>query len=202
MTISTPARRYGTDRGHLRDTAEAGVAALLRLVGDDPERDGLEETAARWVRAMEQICDPPSPPPSTTLSRTFAAQDVDEMVWAAPLPFTSLCEHHLMVVTGRAWIAYVPTGGRVVGLSKLARVLDYYAARPQLQERMTQQVTTALVEHVTPDAACLVEAEHGCMSARGVRKHGAVMRTSALAGRFRADPATRAEFLSAIGPMG
>lgn len=204
MSISSQTRppAHEQTRGELRDLAERGVAALLRLVGDDPTRPGMEETPARWVRAIEELCDPTSPPPSTTLSRRFVADDVNEMVATGPLPFTSLCEHHLMVVTGRAWIAYLPTRGEVVGLSKLPRVLDYYAARPQLQERMTQQITNALVQHVTLDAACLVEAAHGCMSSRGVHKPGALMRTTALSGRFRTNAATRAEFLAMIGPMG
>lgn len=202
MTIITAQRAAeGDGRGSLRDVAEAGVAAVLRLIGDDPHRPGLEETASRWVHAIQDLCDPSSPHPSASLSRKFPAKDVDEMVAVGPLDFTSLCEHHLMVVTGRAWIAYLPSGGEVVGLSKLPRVLDWYAARPQLQERMTQQITDALVEHVTPDAACLVEASHGCMSARGVRKAGAVMRTTSLTGRFREHAETRAEFLAMVGPI-
>ncbi|MFJ4960243.1 GTP cyclohydrolase I [Streptomyces sp. NPDC088739] len=181
--------------------AEAGVRAALRLVNVNPDEAGVAETPARWLRALVDVCTPHGPDPAEALAKTFHAE-ADEMVAVGPLPFTSLCEHHLMTVTGRAWIAYLPTGGKVVGLSKLPRVLDWYAARPQLQERMTRQVTDALVEYLTPDAACLVEAAHGCMSSRGVRKAGAVMRTTSLTGRFRENSETRAEFMAMIGPMG
>ncbi|MFI7278435.1 GTP cyclohydrolase I [Streptomyces sp. NPDC049879] len=202
MTISTPARALDDVRTDLRTTAEAGVAAALRLVGDDPTRDGLEKTAARWVRALEDLCTPPGPTPAEALAVKFPAGAVDQMVAVGPLPFTSLCEHHLMTITGRAWIAYLPHDGQVVGLSKIPRVLDWVAARPQLQERMTQEVVQSLVDHNGPDAACVIEAAHGCMSSRGVKKSGAVMRTQALAGRFLENAPTRAEFLTMIGPMG
>jgi GTP cyclohydrolase IA len=123
------------------------------------------------------------------------------MVTVGGVPFTSLCEHHLSPFTGRAWIAYLPTDGFVVGLSKLPRLLDHYARRPQVQERLAQQVTASLVEHVGPDAACVLDGVHTCMSTRGAMKPGAVMRSSSLTGKFRDDPAVRAEFLAMVGTV-
>lgn len=204
-TTTTPAAAVPPpydQRAALRAQAEVGIRAALQLIGEDPDRQGLYGTPARWVRALEDLCPQDVVEPAVALAVKFDAGAADQMVAVGPLPFTTLCEHHLMTVTGRAWIAYLPHDGQVVGLSKIPRVLDYYAARPQLQERMTHQVVQALVNHNGPDAACVLEAAHGCMSSRGVRKTGAVMRTQALAGRFLERPATRAEFLAMIGPMG
>jgi GTP cyclohydrolase IA len=190
------------DRLRLRATAEDGVRAMLRLMGDDPARDGLKRTPHRVVKAMLEMTTPPLPDdPGELLATKFDCKQVDQMVTVGGVSFTSLCEHHLSPFTGRAWIAYLPSDGFVVGLSKLPRVLDYYAARPQVQERLAQQVTAALVEHVGPDAACVLDGVHSCMSTRGARKPGAVMRSSSLTGKFRDDPAVRAEFLAMVGTV-
>lgn len=190
------------DEGTLVAVAEAGVRALLQLIGDDPDRDGLQRTPYRVVKAMREQCTPPVPLlPGELLATKFDCKQVDQMVTVGGIPFTSLCEHHLSPFTGKAWIAYLPTDGFVVGISKLPRLLDYYAHRPQVQERLAQQVTAALVEHVGPDAACVLDGVHTCMSTRGANKPGAVMRSSSLTGKFRDDPAVRAEFLSMVGTV-
>lgn len=196
-TALTPA-----DEDTLLAAAEAGVRAMLQLMGEDPDRDGLQRTPYRVVKAMREHCTPPSPlQPAELLATKFDCKQVDQMVTVGGVPFTSLCEHHLSPFTGRAWIAYLPTDGYVVGLSKLPRLLDHYARRPQVQERLAQQVTDALVEHVGPDAACVLDGVHTCMSTRGAMKPGAVMRSSSLTGKFRDDPAVRAEFLAMVGTV-
>jgi GTP cyclohydrolase I len=186
----------------LRDTAEAGVRALLQLMGEDPDRDGLARTPARVVKSMLEMTTPRhAATPGDLLSVTFDCKGVDQMVTVGAVAFTSLCEHHLSPFTGRAWIAYLPTGGKVVGLSKLPRLLDYYAARPQVQERLAQQVTDAIGEHLSPNAACVLDGVHTCMSVRGACKPGASMRSTSLTGRFKDHAPTRAEFLAMVGPV-
>lgn len=190
------------DEGTLTAAAEAGIRALLQLMGQDPDRDGLLRTPHRVVKAMREAATPPHDfTPAELLGTKFDCKGVDQMVTVGSIAFRSLCEHHLSPFTGKAWIAYLPTGGSVVGLSKLPRLLDYYAARPQVQERLAQQVTDALVEHVTPDTACVLDGVHTCMSTRGACKPGAVMRSSSLTGKFRDDPAVRAEFLAMVGTV-
>lgn len=186
----------------LTAAAEAGIRALLHLMGQDPDRDGLQRTPHRVIKAMREATTPPHPhTPEELLSTQFDCKGVDQMVTVGSIPFTSLCEHHLAPFTGKAWIAYLPTGGSVVGLSKLPRLLDYYAARPQVQERLAQQVTDALTEHVTPDTACVLDGTHTCMTVRGASKPGTVMRSSSLTGKFRDHPAVRAEFLAMVGTV-
>lgn len=182
----------------LRSYAEQGVAALLALVGEDPNREGLADTPARVVRAFLEMCCRPGDP-AQLLTRVFTDTDAptDEMVSVGPIPFASLCEHHLLPFTGQAWVAYVPSGDRVVGLSKLARLVEHFACRPQVQERMTTQIADSLDEHLKPrGAGVILAATHTCMSLRGIRKVGAVMKTSKLVGDFKTDAAMRAEFLS------
>lgn len=186
------------DPALLRAEAESGVRALLALMGEDPDRDGLTETPARMVKAWLELAEAPGDP-ATLLGKVFSdvAYPTDELVAVGPVPFTSICEHHLLPFTGTAWIAYLPSERGVVGLSKLPRLLDHYAKRPQVQERLTTQVADALVAHLEPEAAaCVVHATHTCMSLRGVQKQGSVMVTSVLRGRFKTDPAMRAEFLA------
>lgn len=186
----------------LRHTAENGIRALLQLMGDDPDREGLRRTPHRVINALLEATHPPHPAtPAELLATTFEATHIDQMVTVGHIPFTSLCEHHLAPFTGTAWIAYLPTGNRVVGLSKLPRLLDHYAARPQLQERLAQQVTTAITTHLAPDAACVIDGTHTCMTTRGARKPGAVMRSTSLTGKFRHDAAVRAEFLRMTGAV-
>ncbi len=193
-------RRARASVAHVNDVtlAEQGIAALLRMLGRDPDTDpGVADTPQRFVRALREM-GTSTTSPASLLSTTFADTGYDTMVAVGPIPFVSLCEHHLLPFPGTAWIAYVPgEHGRVVGLSKLPRLLDHYAARPQVQERLTAQVADALVEHLDPaGAACLIRAEHGCMAHRGVRKPGASMVTSVLRGVMLDRPETRAEFLA------
>lgn len=174
--------------------AHAGIRSLLLLMGDDPDRDGLQDTPGRVVRALLEMSAGLQLDPAATLGTTFDEQS-DEMVVVTGIQFVSLCEHHLLPFSGVAAVGYLPSG-RVVGLSKLARLVDLYARRPQVQERMTGQITAALDTHVpSSGSACVLAATHSCMSCRGVRKT-ATMVTSSLTGAFRDEPATRAEFLA------
>jgi GTP cyclohydrolase I len=175
-----------------------GIRALLRIMGEDPDRDGLVETPARVLAAYRELARRPGDP-KALLGTVFkdVAYPTDELIAVGPIPFTSLCEHHLLPFSGTAWIGYLPSEYGVVGLSKLPRLLDHYAQRPQVQERLTTQVADALMEHLNPAAAgCIVLAHHSCMSLRGVRKDGAKMVTSVLRGAFRTDDTLRAEFLA------
>lgn len=182
----------------LTDQAERGVRALIMLTGNDPDAEGLVRTPARVVAAVRDMATPPGDP-AEFLAVTFAADDVDEMVHLGPIPFTSLCEHHLLPFTGYAHVAYIPGGGRVVGVSKLARLVEHYARQLQIQERMTTQIADALVEHLDPrGVGVVVRATHSCMELRGVRKAGASMSTSALRGAMREQLDTRAEFLTLV----
>lgn len=178
------------------DKAREGVRALLRLAGDDPDRDGVEGTPDRVIKAYRELCSRPGDP-ATLLAKTFAPDGpVDSMVAVGPISFVSVCEHHLLPFTGTAWVAYLPTD-RVVGLSKIPRLVHHYAQRPQIQERLTQQITSALDEHLGTDgSACVIRSTHSCMSLRGVKATGAAMVTSSLTGAFRTDTACRAEFMS------
>lgn len=187
--------RLGTEM-LLRTQAEDGFRALLRLAGEDPDRSGLLDTPARAVKGFLEMARPTGPDPASLLARQFDdAGSPDQMIAVGPIPFTSVCEHHLLPFSGTAWIAYLPAGGRIVGLSKLPRLLDWHAARPQVQERLTEQVVDSIVEHLEPlGAACAISASHACMALRGVRKPGACMRTSKLTGPFLEDASCRSEF--------
>lgn len=176
--------------------AEDGVRALLRLMGEDPTRTGLADTPARVVKAYLELADRPGDV-AELLGRQFEDGPKDgEMVTVRGIEFVSICEHHLLPFVGTATIAYIPASDRIVGLSKLPRLLHHFARRPQVQERLTGQVTAAIEEHLdTHGAACRIEATHECMSLRGVRAQDAAMVTTSLTGRFLENPATRAEFL-------
>jgi GTP cyclohydrolase I len=194
----------GTDVEQDGDLARAitGVEALLRLVGVDPDGPGVAETPERAVQALMQMCDRPGDP-AVILGRTFADVDYpsDQMVAVGPIDVASVCEHHLLPFTGSAWVAYIPTADRVVGLSKLARLVDHFARRPQVQERLTNDIAGALMEHLEPEGVgVVIRATHTCMSLRGVRKPGADTVTSVLLGAFRDDPATRSEFIALTRP--
>ena len=196
MTIRTITPRQATPTDE--DYALAGIRALLRLMGEDPDREGLRETPARVVKAYRELSRRPGDPVAL-LGRVFADTDyqADQMVAVGPIEFVSLCEHHLLPFTGKAWVAYIPEGDRVVGLSKLPRLVDHYAGRPQVQERMTSQVADAIERHLEPrGVAVVVRAHHSCMGLRGVRKPDALMTTSSLHGAFKENPETRAEFLA------
>lgn len=176
--------------------AQAGIRALLALVGDDPDREGLLDTPARVVKAYRELCGAPGDP-ETLLSKVFQIEDADSVVAVGPIEFVSVCEHHLLPFTGTAWIAYIPAADKVVGLSKLPRLLQHYAARPQVQERLGAQVTAAMDKYLdAKGSACVIKSSHSCMALRGVKVSGAQMVTSSLTGAFRDDPRTRAEFLA------
>ncbi len=183
--------------------ALAAVETLIRWAGDDPRREGLAETPSRVVRAYEQYFGGYTIDPVALLQRTFEeVEGYDEIVLLRDIRFDSHCEHHMAPIHGRAHVAYLPER-RVVGISKLARVVDAYARRLQIQEKMTAQVANTINEVLEPQGvAVVIEATHLCMTARGVLKAGATMVTSRMLGRFRADPRTRREFFSLIANSG
>lgn len=171
------------------------VKSLLEAIGDDPEREGLRGTPDRVARMYGELFSGLHDDPGRHLD-AFFTEEYDEMVVLRDIPFHSMCEHHLMPFTGRAHVAYMPRG-RVVGLSKLARVVEAFASRPQLQERLTTQIADLLMDKLNPKGVAVVlEAEHTCMTIRGVKKPGSTMVTSALRGLFKSNLATRTEVLS------
>lgn len=177
---------------------EAAVREILLAVGEDPDRDGLAETPARVARSYAEIFSGLHADPAEILSTTFDIGH-EEMVLVRDIPLYSTCEHHLIPFHGVAHIGYIPSKrGQVTGLSKLARLVEVFARRPQVQERLTTQIADELVTHLQPQGAiAVVECEHLCMSMRGVRKPGATTVTSAVRGQLR-DPASRAEAMSLI----
>jgi GTP cyclohydrolase IA len=179
--------------------AEAAVRELLYAIGEDPDREGLRDTPARVARAYAEVTAGLRLRPSDVLSTTFELGH-DELVLVRDIELWSLCEHHLVPFTGVAHIGYIPSReGRIVGLSKLARLLDVFARRPQVQERLTTQVADALEELLDPiGTVVVIEAKHLCMSMRGVRKAGATTVTSSVRGILRSDVAARAEAMSLI----
>lgn len=178
---------------------ERAVREILLAVGEDPDRDGLIETPGRVARMYFEIFSGLREDPSDHLFTLFQA-DHDEMVMVRDIPFTSACEHHLVPFIGKAHVAYIPNAsGQVTGLSKLARLVDGYARRPQVQERLTTQIADALVTAVKPRGVLVVvEAEHMCMTMRGVKKPGTTTVTSAVRGVFRSSAASRAEAMGFI----
>ncbi|MDT4925623.1 MAG: cyclohydrolase [Pseudonocardiales bacterium] len=179
--------------------AEAAVRELLIAVGEDPDREGLRATPRRVARAYEEIFGGLHVDPDEVLQTTFD-EEHDELVLVKDIPLYSVCEHHLVPWHGTAAVGYIPgKDGRITGLSKLARLVDLYARRPQVQERLTSQVADAMARRLEPQGVIVViEAEHLCMAMRGVRKPGARTMTSAVRGIFKDDPRTRAEALSLI----
>lgn len=186
-----------------REEAEKAVRTLLRWAGDDPDREGLAETPARVARAFEEYFAGYREDPHQFMERTFEeVHGYDEMVVLKDIPFESHCEHHLAPIIGKAHVAYLPTN-RVVGISKLARVVEAYAKRLQVQEKMTAQIADCINQALQPDGvAVVIEAVHHCMTTRGVHKHGVSMVTSTLLGAFKENIHTRAEFLAMIGNPG
>jgi GTP cyclohydrolase IA len=181
-----------------RDEAEAAVRTLIRWAGDDPEREGLRETPRRVVDSFGEFFAGYAVDAVEILRRTFEETDgYDEMVLLRDIRFESHCEHHLAPIIGRAHIGYLPHR-RVVGISKLARVVDIYAKRLQIQEKMTAQIANTINDILEPKGV-VIEAAHQCMTTRGVHKPGVVMTTSRMLGAFRDDVATRREFLAMIG---
>jgi GTP cyclohydrolase IA len=183
-----------------REATEEAVRTLLRWAGEDPNREGLVDTPARVVRSYEQFFAGYATDPVELLARSFEETDgYDEMVVLRDIRLESHCEHHMVPIIGRAHIAYLPAG-RVVGISKLARVLDVYAKRLQIQEKLTAQVANSINEVLQPKGvAVVIEAAHQCMTTRGIHKSGVTMVTSRMLGAFRDDPSTRREFLAMIG---
>lgn len=180
--------------------AEAAVRTLIEWAGDDPTREGLLDTPARVVRAYREWFVGYESDPRAYLERTFEeVEGYDEMVVLRDIRFTSYCEHHMCPIIGKAHVGYLPAG-RVVGISKLARVVEGYAKRMQVQEKMTAQVAQAIVSVLKPrGVAVVLEAEHQCMTTRGIHKNGVSMVTSQMLGLFRSDPRTRQEFMTVIG---
>ena len=183
-----------------RAEAEQAVRTLLRWAGDDPTREGLLGTPGRVARAFEEWFAGYDRDPVDYLQRTFEeVENYDEMVVLRDIRFESHCEHHLAPIIGRAHIGYLPRG-RVVGISKLARVVELYAKRLQIQEKMTAQIANSIAEVLRPEGVAVVlEASHQCMTTRGVHKSGVTMVTSRMLGAFRDNPSTRREFLTLIG---
>jgi GTP cyclohydrolase IA len=192
-----------TVRKPSRAEAEAAVRTLLLWTGDDPEREGLVDTPARVVRAYEEFFAGYAQDPVELLARTFEETDgYDEMVVLRDIRLESHCEHHVVPIIGRAHVAYLPHK-RVVGISKLARVVDLYAKRLQIQEKLTAQVANAINDVLQPKGvAVVIEAAHQCMTTRGIHKPGVTMVTSRMLGAFRDDAATRREFLAMIRGSG
>lgn len=184
---------------HAQDNAriEAAVAELLAAIGEDPNREGLKETPARVARACEEIFAGMQEDPAQHLRKQFQEDGHEEMIIVKDIPFTSMCEHHLLPFNGRAHVAYIPRKGRITGLSKIARCVEGYARRLQVQERMTSQIADAFMETLNPLGVLVVlEAEHMCMTARGVRKPGSLTVTSAVRGAFQTNSKTREEALA------
>ncbi|MDI3313559.1 MAG: GTP cyclohydrolase I FolE [Mycobacterium sp.] len=179
--------------------AEAAVRELLLAIGENPDRHGLEDTPARVARTYREMFAGLYTDPDTVLETTFDEQH-DELVLVKQIPLYSTCEHHLVSFHGVAHVGYIPGhDGRVTGLSKIARLVDLYAKRPQVQERLTVQIADALTRKLDPRGVIVViEAEHLCMSMRGVRKPGAITTTSAVRGLFKTNPSSRAEALDLI----
>jgi GTP cyclohydrolase I len=185
--------------GFDRERAEAAIRELLYAVGEDPDREGLEDTPRRVATAYREMFAGLYQDPDEVLAKTFA-EDHEELVLVRDIPMYSVCEHHLAPFHGVAHVGYIPSvDGRVTGLSKIARLVDLYARRPQVQERLTAQIADALVRRLAPRGVIVVvEAEHLCMAMRGVRKPGARTLTSAVRGIFKGNASSRAEALALI----
>lgn len=189
----TPAAEAGVDQDRIRKA----VREILIAVGENPDREGLLETPARVARMYAEIFAGLRQDPRIHLQKTFTQQH-DEMVLVKDIDFSSCCEHHLVPFLGKAHIAYLPNG-HVVGLSKLARVVDAVARRPQVQERMTEEIADLVMSELRPrGVGVILEATHMCMTIRGVKKPGTITITSAMRGLFKTNPMTRGEFMSLV----
>lgn len=207
MNIVTPASPRAASRSSeekpTREQAEAAVRTLLRWAGDDPNREGLRDTPSRVARAYKEFFVGYDTDPVAVLERTFEETDgYDEIVLLRDIRLESTCEHHMAPIIGRVHVAYLPHR-RVVGISKLARVVDAYAKRLQIQEKLTAQIANTIQDVLEPrGVAVVIEAAHQCMTTRGVHKPGVTMVTSRMLGAFRDDPTTRRELLAMIGSRG
>ena len=179
---------------------EAAVREFLIGIGEDPDREGLLDTPDRVARAGEELFGGLHEDPGAVLRKQFHEGQNEEMVIVRDIPFHSMCEHHLLPFVGKAHVAYIPRKGRITGLSKIARCVSGYAARPQVQERLTQQVADAFVRELDPlGVMVVIEAEHTCMTMRGIRAAGSQTVTSAVRGCFKKDEKTRTEALRLLG---
>ncbi len=179
---------------------EAAVREFLIGIGEDPDREGLQGTPDRVARACEEIFGGLQEDPAAYLRKQFHEEHNDDMVIVRDIPFASMCEHHILPFVGKAHVAYIPRDGRITGLSKIARCVNGYARRPQLQERLTQQIADAMVRELDPQGVLVVlKAEHTCMTIRGIRTPGAQTVTSAVRGVFRTDIRTREEAMRLLG---
>jgi GTP cyclohydrolase IA len=205
MLLARPNRRQGASEQAQpsREEAENAVRTLLRWIGENPEREGLSDTPERVVKAFEEHFSGYRTEPAEILRKTFEEVDgYDEMVVLRDIDFESHCEHHLAPIIGRAHLAYLPTR-RVVGISKLARLVDAFAKRLQIQERMTAQIADAVSDVLQPrGVGVVIEATHHCMTTRGIHKPGSLMVTSRLLGEFKTNPDTRREFYAILGRGG
>jgi GTP cyclohydrolase IA len=205
-SLSVPQSRSGRAAAVTRPSraeAEEAIRTLIRWAGDDPEREGLLGTPDRVVRAYREFFSGYDEDPVALLNRTFEETDgYDEIVVLKDIRFESHCEHHIAPIIGKVHVAYLPNN-RVVGISKLARLVDVYAKRLQIQEKMTSQIANTLDEVLQPKGvAVVIEAAHQCMTTRGVHKPGVTMVTSRMLGAFRDDPSSRREVLAMIGTPG
>lgn len=190
-----------SDTGHYAAAVD-GVRKLLRAVGEDPERDGLQDTPERVVRAFLEYCEGYAQDPVALLQKTFEeVAGYQDLVILSDIDFVSHCEHHLAPIIGKAHIAYLPSN-TVVGISKLARVVDAFARRLQIQERMTAQIAQCIEDGLAPRAVgVIVDAEHGCMTLRGVRKQAPRLRTQVYLGAMASDPVLQQRFVAAVPPI-
>jgi GTP cyclohydrolase I len=198
--LSLRASAAASDTRPSREEAETAIRTLLKWAGDDPTREGLRDTPARVARAFEDWFSGYTVDPEDYLRRTFEeVEGYDDMIVLRDIRFESHCEHHLAPIIGRAHVGYLPTS-KVVGISKLARVVEAYARRLQVQEKMNAQIARCIQKVLEPKGvAVVIQAEHQCMTTRGVHKPGVSMVTSTMLGEFRTNPLTRREFLSVIG---
>jgi GTP cyclohydrolase I len=181
---------------------EKAVRMILEAVGEDPSREGLRETPKRVAKMYDEVFGGLRQDPAKVL-KVFTDESHEEMVLLKDIPFYSMCEHHLLPFAGTAHVCYIPTGDRLSGISKLARIVDLFSRRPQVQERLTAQVADTLMDNLRPHGVLVVmEAEHYCMTMRGVRKAGSKMVTSAVRGIFADNEITRKEALALIGKVG
>lgn len=187
-----------TDDYELLEYTQAGIRHLIQTIGEDPDRDGLKDTPSRVIKAFSEMCSGYKEDPSLILERQFDVSH-DEMISLRGIEFVSLCEHHMLPFIGHATVGYIPNekSGKVVGLSKLARLVLCFAKRLQVQERLTNQIADALDKHLEPEGCgVIITATHSCMSCRGVRQPNAEMVTSSMRGAFRNNASCRSEFLS------
>ena len=181
-----------------REKMEYHIRGLLEAIGEDPDRDGLLETPKRVANMYEELFSGLNEDPKKHL-KLFNEKSNDEIVIVRDIPFSSMCEHHLLPFVGKAHIAYIPSDNKIIGLSKLARIVDNFAKRPQVQERLTHDIADFLNENLSPKGvAVIMEAEHSCMNIRGIKASGSETQTSALRGVMRTDARTRAEVLSLL----